>query len=247
MTEWWEARHVALHNPAIVVSLLPQFSASARDSFKNKRLLSHPNILSGLEYFEQDGSSFVALNYIDGTPLEAHIRSHKGLLSAEEIFSMASDILSALDYMHSLGMNYGRLSRWDILIDQNGRAHLDGVRYQLEGFTMVVCEFTSPEQILRPKMVDARADIYSFGGVLYAMLSGKHPFSGEEDWTTFQILERQLEKAPAPLEFLNPAIPSEVGDVVFKCLEKEPDKRFQNCNEIVMALQKALCVEPAAR
>jgi hypothetical protein len=103
-------------------------------------------------------------------------------------------------------------------------------------------EYMSPEQITRPMEVDARADIYSFGCVLYAMLSGDPPFGGA-GVTPFYIHDCQVRKAPPPLLYLNPEVSPMVEQVVLRCLEKEPEARFQNCGEVMDALEATLSGE----
>jgi hypothetical protein len=100
-------------------------------------------------------------------------------------------------------------------------------------------DYMSPEQIVSPKSVDARSDIYSFGCVLYAMLSGDPPFSSEES-TAFYIQDCHVRMALPPLVYRNSGIPPTVGDVVCKCLEKEPANRFQTCGEVMHALEAAI-------
>jgi hypothetical protein len=100
-------------------------------------------------------------------------------------------------------------------------------------------DYMSPEQITRPLEVDFRSDIYSFGCVLYAMLSGNPPFSSEGA-TAFAIHDRHVRAAPPPLVYRNPEIPRTVNNVVLKCLQKDPANRYQTCGEIIPALNEAL-------
>ncbi len=109
----------------------------------------------------------------------------------------------------------------------------------LAGTAIGTPDYMSPEQILQPNKVDGRSDVYSFGCVLYAMLSGDPPF-GSEETTAFRIQDCHVRTPPPPLVYRNPDIPPALGDIVFKCLEKDPANRFQTCGAVLTALDAAI-------
>jgi serine/threonine protein kinase len=255
MAEVWEARHDQLGSRAAIKFLLPDFARNKdlQERFlnegKRQAQLQHPNIIPAMDFFQVEGRSFLVMQYVEGENLENRLKKENPPLTLDEVRSIARDILSALEYAHSKGVVHRDIKPSNMLLDPNGRVLLmdfgialaltEEQRLTRTNTSMGTPDYMSPEQITRPLDVDFRSDIYSFGCVLYAMLSGNPPFSFEGA-TAFAIHDRHVRAAPPPLVFRNPEIPRGVANVVVKCLEKDPANRYQTCGEIIPALEAAL-------
>ncbi len=255
MAEVWEARHVHLGNSTAIKFLLPRLAGDPElevrflSEGKRQARLQHPNIVQAMDFVQQDGRSYLIMQYVDGENLETKLKEQNGPLSLEDVHTISWDVLSALDYAHSLGVVHRDVKPSNILLDKSGRVCLSdfGIALALSeerrvtrtGTAVGTPDYMSPEQIVRPKDVDARADVYSFGCVLYAMLSGGPPF-GMDGATEFYIKDCHVRTAPPPLVYRNPAISPAVERVVLQCLEKDPAKRFQSCGAVMSALDAAI-------
>jgi serine/threonine protein kinase len=255
MAEVWEARHVQIGKRAAIKFLFPEFARNKElqerflNEGKRQAQLDHPNIVPALDFLQVDGRSYLVMQYVEGTNLETRLHKENAPLSLKEIHDISWDVLSALDFAHLRGVVHRDVKPANMLIDKSGRTLLTdfGIAKALReertvtltGTAMGTPDYMSPEQIMRPKDVDARSDIYSFGCVLYAMLSGNPPF-GSEGATAFFIQDRHVRATPPPLVYRNPEIPAAIGDVVSKCLEKEQANRYQSCGEVMTALEAAL-------
>ena len=272
MAEVWEARHSYLANKGrlAVKCLLPQFATNSelQERFlrEAQRQLDHPYIISAVDFFQINGLSYMVMRYVPPPgpedpasclnekpkSLEDRLAEHHAL-SLEEIHTYACDVLSALEYAHSQGVVHRDVKPANVLLHRNGHAMLTdfgiakGLREERSmtrvGTSMGTPDYMSPEQIRAPQQVDARSDVYSFGCVLYAMLSRFPPF-GNEETTEYEIKDRHVRFTPPPLVFWNRELPREIGKVVFKCLEKNPIDRYQTCEEVMLAVDEALYPKP---
>jgi serine/threonine protein kinase len=268
MAEVWEARHsyLATKGRLAVKCLLPQFATNVelQERFlrEAQRQLDHPYIISAVDFFQIGGLSYMVMKYVPppGPEDPAHCLNEKPKsledrlaehhpLTLEEVHTYSCDVLSALEYAHSQGVVHRDVKPANVLLHRNGHAMLTdfgiakGLREERSmtrvGTSMGTPDYMSPEQIKAPQLVDARSDVYSFGCVLYAMLSRFPPF-GNEDTTEYEIKDRHVRFTPPPLVFWNRDLPRDIGNVVFKCLEKNPPDRYQSCEEVMLALDEAL-------
>jgi len=264
MAEVWGAHHIHLGTEVAIKFLLPELAGRKEleerflNEGKRQAALRHPNIVPALDFLQQDGRSYLVMQYIDGENLEAKLAERNGPLTQEEVHAISWDVLSALDYAHSVGVVHRDVKPSNILIDQTGRVWLtdfgialalsDEPRLTRTGTAVGTAVYMSPEQIVRPRDVDARTDIYSFGCVLYAMLSGGPPF-GVAGETDFHIKDCHVRTPPAPIVYRNPSVSPAVEQVALRCLEKDPAKRFQTCGAVMNALDDAIAgreAQPAA-
>jgi phosphate transport system substrate-binding protein len=255
MAEVWMARHLQLGSIVAIKFLLPglandpELEGRFLNEGKRQAGLRHPNILSAIDFIQQAGRSYLVMQYVDGENLETRLREKNGPLSLEEVHSISWDVLSALDYAHSVGVIHRDVKPSNILVENNGRVWLtdfgialaltEDTRLTRTGTALGTAVYMSPEQIVRPKSVDSRADIYSFGCVLYAMLAGSPPF-GVDGETDFYIKDCHVRTPPPPIVYRNPAINPAVEQVVRKCLEKSPTDRYQTCGAVMNALDAAI-------
>ncbi|MBV9444133.1 MAG: protein kinase [Acidobacteriaceae bacterium] len=247
-------RHVALK------ILLPEM---ARDSVSIQRFqrearltaaLSHPNIVTVFEVGEQDGTHFVAMEYIDGHTLRQELKGQP--LDLDFVFSVALQVAAALVVAHASGIVHrdikpenimlrsGRqikvldfgLSRIDPLLSGTapGEERVTQTLLSLADSVSGTVGYMSPEQ-LRGQFVDARSDLFAFGVVLYEMLAGRRPF---DDRSIAESIHQVLAVEPRPLAQLNPSVPNALIRVVHKCLEKDSKKRYQSARELEADLQK---------
>jgi serine/threonine protein kinase len=129
-------------------------------------------------------STVLVMQYVEGLDLEARLEKGNAPLSLEEIHGISWDVLSALDYVHTLGLVHLDVKPANMLLAQNDRTLLMNfgiakALHEQRKVTLGTPDYMSPEQIVCPSKVDGRSDIYSFGCVLYAMLTGRPPFDSD--------------------------------------------------------------------
>jgi eukaryotic-like serine/threonine-protein kinase len=258
MAEVWKARHEKLGTWAAVKFLNQRFAGDAdvEERFlnegKSQALLTHPNIVSVLDYIWQDDHSYLIMRYIDGSGLDLVLeRRQSKPLSVDGATRISRDVLSALAYAHANGLVHRDVKPSNILTAEGGHAFLMdfGIalavkqrRVTRTGTVMGTPEYMSPEQISRPRDLDHRSDIYSFGCVLYEMLTGKPPFHLDGDHsggTEFQILDQHLREQPKAPRALDAPVPPKLEYITLRCLAKKPVDRFANCEEILGVLNSA--------
>jgi serine/threonine-protein kinase len=198
--------------------------------------LDHPNICTVYEFDEAEEISFISMAYIEGQNLRKKIES--GPLELEEALKIATQIAEGLQEAHKKGVVHRDIKGANILVDERGQAKImdfglarmtGGTLVTKEGMTMGTIAYMSPEQA-RGEKVDFRTDIWSLGVVLYEILTGQLPFKGEhEQSVVFSILKEK----PKPIKDLKTDIPVSIEQVVYRALEKDPEKRYQQAEELL--------------
>jgi eukaryotic-like serine/threonine-protein kinase len=244
------SQDLAKHQPA-----LERFKLEARTASS----LNHPNISTIYEIGEADGEYFIAMELIEGEPLDRYLsRHHPGLL---ELLDLGIQIADALDAAHAKGVIHRDIKPANILITPRGQAKildfglakLTSDRRTVEqptdagatlatasehltspGMAVGTIAFMSPEQA-RGKELDARSDLFSFGGVLYQMATGKLPFEGETAATIFDGILNRIPQSPLEL---NPVLPSKLDEVIRTALEKDRDLRYQSAADLRAELKR---------
>lgn len=234
------AEHIILKKRFAVKSLStalsgePQFRERFFREAQNQALISHPNIVQAVDFFEEKGQYFLVMEYVEGKELGELIKS-EGKLSEQEALSLFKDILAGLSFAHKKGVIHRDMKPSNILIDETGRARITdfgiailagGKRLTSTGVPVGTAEYMSPEQIKHPQAINKQSDIYSAGLVLYEMLTGYLPFEGETD---FSIQEQQVNSPLPDPRLKNPAISSALAQCIQKATQKDPAKRFQDC------------------
>lgn len=204
------------------------------------RKINHPHVIRIHDLGSAEGIRYISMKFIEGQSLKDLIRT-SGKLTIEKAIEISIQVADALTAAHENGVVHRDLKPQNIMLDRGGNAiildfgiarSISGESFTGTGIVVGTPDFMSPEQILgRP--VDARTDIYSFGVILYEMVTGRPPFV--EDNPTI-LLYLHLNEMPAPPSSINKAIPAWLEGVILKCIEKKPENRFASFSEIKEAL-----------
>ena len=215
--------------------------------------LNHPNICTIYEVGEAEGNSYIAMEYVDGRPLDRMIPP--GGLSPENVLRFGSQIVEAFEHAHEKGVIHRDLKSANVVITPAGRVKVldfglakrliteelgEATRSQLslteEGVIAGTLPYLAPET-LQGNPADARSDIWALGVVLYEMAAGTRPFEGR---TGFELTSSILRDTPAPVPARTPV---GLRAVIRKCLEKDLGKRFQTVSEVRSALEADIFVK----
>jgi tetratricopeptide (TPR) repeat protein/TolB-like protein/predicted Ser/Thr protein kinase len=206
------------------------------------RKITHKNVIRIHDMGEAEGLRFFTMECIPGRSLKRLIKD-RGRLPVEEALSLARPILSALDEAHSQGVVHRDLKPQNIMVSEAGVPYVMdfGIAWSSEasqltatGAVVGTPDYMSPEQV-QGSSVGPQADLYSFGIILYEMLTGDLPYKG--DSTASKLVARLTERAPSP-RTLNAEIPGYLEHVVLKCLERSPQLRYASAAEIVNDLDR---------
>lgn len=235
---------------------------AARRRFVDEALaaarLDHPFICKVYEAGESDGGPFIAMEYVEGTPLRDRLAG--GPLPVREAVRLAAEIAEALDFAHRRGVVHRDVKPSNVMVAADGHAKvLDfGVAKVLRtpaapspdpageptprvdgtvtatAHVIGTMTYMAPEQ-LRGGPADARSDVFAFGLLFHEMLAGAHPFRGA---TAIETAEAILNAAPPSLEAIRPDVPPLVAHIVLRCLEKDPGLRYQSLREVQIELAR---------
>ncbi|MBI4469562.1 MAG: serine/threonine-protein kinase [Acidobacteria bacterium] len=237
----------------VALKLLPKYFINDQERvrrFQQEALaasaLSHPNVATIYETGEAEGRIYIAMEFVEGTTLDAKITGRS--LETSEILDVGLQVASALVKAHAKGIIHRDIKPGNILVTAEG--HVKVVDFGLAkvnrteqppvmgdrcfpattepGVLMGTVTYMSPEQALG-RTVDQRTDLFSLGVVLYEMATGRPPFSGA---TRTETIDQILHTQPEAIARFNYTIPAALEQIVRKCLEKEPDQRYQSAREL---------------
>ena len=230
-------------NDEVAIKILkPEISDDEKiiERFSNElklaRKIIHKNVGRMYDINEEDGTHFITMEYVPGEDLKSFIR-RVGHLPAGKSISIAKQVCEGLIEAHRLGVIHRDLKPSNIMIDLEGNARIMdfGIARSLKtkgltstGVMVGTPEYMSPEQV-EGKEIDRRSDIYSLGVILFEMLTGKAPFSGETPYSI--AFKHKTEPPPDPKE-LNLQIPQKLSQVILKCMEKDKEERYQKVEEL---------------
>lgn len=217
-----------------------RFRTEARSAAR----LQHPNIVSVYDSDRDGDMAYLVMEFIHGDDLKHHMDQGK-LYTLAQTLGIMGDLLSALDYAHRQGVVHRDIKPANLLIQGSGRVKLtdfgvariqdssDATRTR--GTMVGTLKYMSPEQV-QGRPIDARADLFAAGIVLYQLLTGKRPFDGDTDFVIIQQIVGHAAEAPTSF---NPRLPAAIDAVVERALAKSPFQRFSTAREFNAALQAA--------
>jgi serine/threonine protein kinase/tetratricopeptide (TPR) repeat protein len=201
--------------------------------------LSHPNITTIHAIEESSDQTFIVMEYIEGIELSDKIKS--GPCSIEDVVSISLKIGQALEAAHKKGIVHRDIKSQNIMITGEGNVKImdfgvakigKSSQTTKSGVTVGTLGYIPPEQI-RGAEADARSDIFSFGVVMYEMLTGHLPFDAEYEAATFHLI---LNEPPKPIENCGSDVPEKLCTIIRRSLEKDPDNRYQSVSELLTDL-----------
>ena len=252
---------------SVAIKLLP--ADVVADEHARRRLLrearaiaalTHPHICAVYDIGEADGRRFIAMQRVDGEPLDVRLR--RGRLTASEAVTIATDVADALAEAHSHGIIHRDIKASNVIVTPRGHAvvldfglarlmrdeepavaeALTETALSAPGVVLGTVPYMSPEQV-RGESLDGRSDIFSLGVLLYEMLSGRRPF---DDKTSAATAAAILTREAAALDAADPAVPAELARITAKMLQKAPDARYQSAKDLFVDLRALQTVSSGA-
>jgi serine/threonine-protein kinase len=229
---------------AEVEEILARFKREAQAAGR----LNHPNVVAIYEYGEDEGTAFIAMEFIEGRELKDRLDASERFPMSEIVRIMAQ-LLDALDYSHKSGVVHRDIKPSNIILLKDGTvkvadfgiARVESSTLTQAGSVLGTPSYMSPEQFMG-QTVDGRSDLFSAGVILYQFLTGEKPFTGA--LTT--IMHKVLKEEPAAPSELNVQVPRPFDALIRKALAKRPDERFQSGREFAEAIKAAAAGQPMA-
>jgi serine/threonine-protein kinase len=220
----------------------PNFVSKFRVEAQAAAGLAHPNIVNVYDVGEENGIYYIVMELVEGITLKKYIEK-KARLSYKEAVTIAIQVGMGIEAAHNNHIIHRDIKPQNIIISKDGKVKVTdfGIAKAASSRTitsnvMGSVHYTSPEQA-RGGYSDEKSDIYSLGITLFEMLTGRVPFSGE---TTVAIAIKHIqEELPSPNEYV-PEIPFSVEQIVIKCCQKSPDRRYQSMGSLIADLKQAL-------
>jgi serine/threonine protein kinase len=247
-------------NRKVALKVLPQKLADNPDrrmrferEAKAVAALNHPHIVTLHSVEEQDGLHFITMELVEGKPLARMLS--RGGLALDRIFELMFPLIDAVSVAHEHGITHRDLKPDNVMVRDDGRikildfglakmlevpggsderaTHLPTATATGEGRILGTVAYMSPEQT-QGKSVDHRTDIFALGVMLFEMASGQRPFSGD---TGISIISSIIKDTPPIVTDLNRALPRHFGRIIRRCLEKDPDRRYQRARDLLTELE----------
>ena len=221
-----------------------EYEVRFRTEARSAARLQHPNIVSVYDSDRDLDMAYLVMEFIQGDDLKHHL--DKGdVYTLEQTLAIMQGLLSALDYAHQQGIVLRDIKPANLLIEASGRVKLtdfgvariqnSGEATRTQGTMVGTLKYMSPEQI-QGRPVDARADLFAAGIVLYQLLTGQRPFDADSD---FAVIQQIVSHDPTPPSHFNPKLPSALDAVLARALAKSRDQRYGSAQVFSEALQAA--------
>ncbi|WP_337786100.1 serine/threonine-protein kinase [Ramlibacter lithotrophicus] len=222
-----------------------EYESRFRTEARSAARLQHPNIVSVYDSDRDGDVAFLVMEYIHGDDLKHHLDGGERY-SLEQSLRMVDDLLSALDYAHRQGIVHRDIKPANLLIEASGRVKLTdfgvariqdgGDATRTQGAMVGTLKYMAPEQV-QGQQIDARADLFSAGVLLYQLLTDQRPFDGDNE---FAIIQQIVGQAPRPPSSVNARLPAAIDAVVAKALAKDREQRYATAGEFANALRSAM-------
>ena len=213
--------------------------------------LNHPNIVTIYDVGKSGDVAYIAMEFLQGLELR-DIMNDKGLLPVDQVLDIVAQVAQGLAYAHEHDIVHRDIKPSNIMVVRDGHVKItdfgiarmasSAVRTQT-GMVLGSPKYMSPEQVMG-KAIDQRSDIFSLGVMLYEMLTGQAPFTGEN---VNAIMYQTLNAVPAPPSTLNPAVPEMTNFIVAKALAKKLEDRYQNAKDFAVDLRACRDTLPRSR
>src|SRR5712691_5562945 len=227
-----------------VYSTDPKFVRRFQVEAKAASALQHPNIVQVYDYGQTDGNYYIVMELVEGTDLRRYLHS-RGVLDVDRAVIIAHDVALGLGAAHRRDIVHRDVKPQNVLVGRGGAIKLtdfgiasvykdiNAERLTTTGMTLGTVQYYAPEQA-QGEIVTPAADVYALGIVMYEMLTGRTPFDGD---TPVAVAMQHIQDMPTPPSYLNPNIPPALEEIIMRCLEKEPERRYRDGSSLARALE----------
>jgi len=246
MATVWVAEDPLLSRRVAVKLLLPQLAVddALRVRFRNEAIaaakLTHPGIVATYDTGDDDGTAYIVMELVEGKTLR-RVLDERGRLPVRDAIGISSQVADALEHAHRQGLVHRDIKPANVLVQPDGRVKVTdfgiakaagGDDLTRTGTVVGTARYLAPEQV-NGNSVDGRADVYALGLILYEMLAGRAPFSGDNDMATAVA---RLTNAPEPIRTVRPEVSRPLEDVVARSLARDPEYRYPSAQSFKDAL-----------
>jgi eukaryotic-like serine/threonine-protein kinase len=217
------------------------------------RRLEHPSVQGAIDPGEARSAQYLVLEYIDGVPMRQQMRSFSGVIPLDRVIHWGHQLAEGMAYLHTKGVVHRDLKPENILVTPDdrlvigdfGTASLDGARrltFKRRAESLGTPAYMSPEQA-QGERGDARSDVYSWGVMLYELLTGRVPFEGD-NWLA--VMAGHLQRDPKAIHEFRPDVPPPLEAVVTKAMRRYPEHRYPSAEALLADLNHLDDLDPAA-
>lgn len=246
MATVFRGRDEVLGRTVAIKTMLPQYATDASFAARFKQeaqaaaALQSPYIVSVYDWGKDEGTYYIVMEYLRGTDLKSGIRKH-GALDCKKVAQIGSQIAQALSVAHRHDIIHRDIKPQNIMVQPDGNikvmdfgiARAKNSHLTTDNSVLGTAHYVSPEQT-QGKALAPTTDIYSLGIVMYEAATGQVPFQGDD---AISVALKQVNEQPKPPSQLNPAIDPSLESIILKCMQKDPEARFQTADELARTLR----------